>query len=150
LDPDFAMAYSTLGTAYSNQRELAKAEANTTKAYSLRHRVSEREKFYIDSHYYDFALNNADKAMQTYLLWEQTYPRDTIPLTNLAGIYLDQGESEKARAQVLASIAIEPGNAADMLNLGVTYMNESRFPEAESVFKEAIKKYPGTPDFTML
>ena len=51
LDPNFAMAYARLGTNYSNLGETARAAENTRKAYELRERVSEREKFYIVSHY---------------------------------------------------------------------------------------------------
>ena len=51
LDPNFAMAYARLGKSYSNLGETARAAENTRKAYELRDRVSERERFYIVSHY---------------------------------------------------------------------------------------------------
>ena len=52
LDPNFAMAYAALGTSYFNLGESSLGAENTKKAYELRERVSEREKFYIESHYY--------------------------------------------------------------------------------------------------
>ena len=51
LDPNFAMAYARLGVVYSNMGASDQAASYTTKAYELRERVSEREKFYIASHY---------------------------------------------------------------------------------------------------
>ena len=45
LDPNFAMAYATLGIMYSNIGEASLASQYSQKAYDLRDRVSEREKF---------------------------------------------------------------------------------------------------------
>ena len=87
LDPNFAMAYARLGTNYSNLGQTARAAENTRKAYELRERVSEREKFYIVSHYELFVTGNLEEARKTYELWAQTYPRDYIPL-GLSGHHL--------------------------------------------------------------
>jgi Flp pilus assembly protein TadD len=65
LDPNFAMAYAWLGTNYNNLRQSARAAENTRKAYELRERVSEREKFYIVSHYEAFVTGNLEAARKT-------------------------------------------------------------------------------------
>jgi eukaryotic-like serine/threonine-protein kinase len=52
LDPNFARAYASLGISYANLREDSLARENIAKAFALRDRVSEREKFYISSNYY--------------------------------------------------------------------------------------------------
>ena len=91
LDPNFAMAYARLGTNYSGLGETARAAENTRKAYELRERVSEREKFYIVSHYEHFVTGNLEAARKTYELWAQTYPRDDGPPNNLAVIYGSSG-----------------------------------------------------------
>jgi len=52
IDPNFAMAYAALGNNYGNLGEEHLAAENTRKAFELRDRVSEREKFYIESHYH--------------------------------------------------------------------------------------------------
>jgi tetratricopeptide (TPR) repeat protein len=65
LDPNFAVAYASLGTSYNNLGETRVAAENIRKAYELRDRVSEREKFYIESHYYQFVTNNLEKARQS-------------------------------------------------------------------------------------
>ena len=64
LDPNFAMAYASLGTSYSNLGETTLAAENTRKAYELREQVSEREKFYIESHYYGNVTGDLEKARQ--------------------------------------------------------------------------------------
>jgi Flp pilus assembly protein TadD len=58
FDPRFAMAYASLGTAYHNLGEKNLAAESTKKSFELRVRVSEREKYYIESHYYHFVTGN--------------------------------------------------------------------------------------------
>jgi tetratricopeptide (TPR) repeat protein len=47
LDPSFAEAYVDLGTSYSNLGQYSLARENYKKAYELRERVSDREKYEI-------------------------------------------------------------------------------------------------------
>jgi len=96
LDPNFAMAYASVGTCYSRLAETSLAAENARKAYGLRDRVSEREKFYIESHYYDFVTGDLEKSRQVYELWAQTYPRDSVPPHNLAALYFSLGQYEKS------------------------------------------------------
>jgi eukaryotic-like serine/threonine-protein kinase len=91
LDPNFAMAYASLGVAYHRLGENSLAAQNTRKAYELRVRVSEREKFYLETHYHDFVTGDAEKAHQIYELWAQTYPRDNVPPFNLGSEYWSLG-----------------------------------------------------------
>ena len=62
LDPKFAMAYAALGNAYSNLAEMGLAADNIRKSYELRGSVSDREKFYIESHYFHFVTGDLEKA----------------------------------------------------------------------------------------
>ncbi len=63
LDPNFAMAYAALGASYYNLGETRLGAENTKKAYELRERVSEREKFYIESHYYSIATGDGLRTL---------------------------------------------------------------------------------------
>ena len=63
LDPNFAMAYATLGVIYNNLGRSADSIQAMQKAYELRDRASEREKFYIQAHYYDEVTLDSDKAL---------------------------------------------------------------------------------------
>jgi hypothetical protein len=62
LDPKFAMAYALLGTSYQNLGERSLGAGMIAKAYGLGERASEREKFYIDSYYFDLVIGDLDKA----------------------------------------------------------------------------------------
>ena len=85
LDPNFAAAYLALGISYSNMREPGLASQNLTKAYDLRDRVSERERFRISGTYYLLVTGELDKAIETYEMWAKTYPRNGEPYGNLGG-----------------------------------------------------------------
>jgi tetratricopeptide (TPR) repeat protein len=62
LDPNFAMAYRNLGVAYSNQNQHSLAADYLKKAFDLRDRVTEREKFHITASYYQLATGELEKA----------------------------------------------------------------------------------------
>jgi tetratricopeptide (TPR) repeat protein len=78
LDVNFAGAYAFLGLSYLNLGETSLAAENGRKAYELRERVSEREKFLIESNYYEFVIGDLEKALQSCELWAQTYPGDDL------------------------------------------------------------------------
>ncbi len=137
LDPNFAMAYARLGTSYNNLGEVSRAAENSRKAYALRERVSEREKFYIDSHYEQFVIGNLEAARQAYELWAQTYPRDPVPSTNLNIIYTFLGDYDKALAASQLSLTMNPGSGLSYANLVNSYFTLNRFDEARATAQEA-------------
>jgi eukaryotic-like serine/threonine-protein kinase len=139
FDPNFAMAYASLGTAYSDRGESSLASENTTKAYDLSDRVSEKEKLYIDSHYDEFVLGDLQKAQQAYQLWQSEYPQDTIPITNLGVIYATLGQPDKSLSEAQAVMRIAP-TALAYVNLADTFLNLNRLQEAQAVIQQAQSK----------
>lgn len=146
LDPKFAMAYASLGTVYHNLGEGELSAENGRKAYELRDRVSEREKFYIESHYDDFVVGDIEKTIQVYQLWAQTYPRDSVPHTNMGVCYQTLGEHEKALAAFREAFQMAPADGLNYANLVTAYIDLNRFTEAEATAKEAQAKGFDSPD----
>jgi tetratricopeptide (TPR) repeat protein/tRNA A-37 threonylcarbamoyl transferase component Bud32 len=137
LDPKFAMAYARLGSAYFDLYQLENASAMTRKAYDLRERVSQREKLYIESHYYDSATGELYKAEQAYRLWQQVYPRDFIPYADLAIVYGFLGRHPEALVQQLQAIRLDPDNGAVYENAGTEYVNLNQFDKAKEMIAQA-------------
>jgi tRNA A-37 threonylcarbamoyl transferase component Bud32/Tfp pilus assembly protein PilF len=137
LDRNFAMAYASLGTIYSNIAKPNLGAENTKKAYELRERVSDRERFYIESHYYHFVTGDLETARQTYELWAQTYPRDFVAPTNLSVIDGLLGQYDKALEQ---SLRLDPDNGEAYANLVSSYLNLNRLEEARATGDEAQTK----------
>jgi serine/threonine protein kinase/Flp pilus assembly protein TadD len=140
LDPNFAMAYATLGTAYHNLGEKILAAKNTQKAYELRPRVSEWEKFYIESHYHHFVTGDLEKARQAYELWAQIYPREQVTSTNLGSIYQMLGQHDKALAEYREAMRLSPADSLNFGNLALAYVHLHHLDEARATSSEALDK----------
>jgi len=137
LDPNFAMPYQNLATAYNNLGEGSRAAENAGKAYALRDKVSQRERFAIDAMYYFCATGDLKQTAKTYVLWQQTYPRDSAPYTNLSDVYGRLGKWDKAVEQARQAMQIEPSNSTNYTNLGVSYVALNRLDEAEAIYSQA-------------
>src|SRR5271157_357359 len=74
IDPKFAMAHNMLGRMYGDIGESALSAESTSKAYQLRDRASDREKFFITASYDLQVTENLEKAQQTCEAWAQAYP----------------------------------------------------------------------------
>jgi eukaryotic-like serine/threonine-protein kinase len=138
LDPNFAMALATLGVAYSNVGDSRTAVGYIQKAFDVRDRASEREKFYISSHYYDTARRQLEKGVEIYEQWKQTYPRDTIPRDNLALAYEGIGQHEKAVANASEAIRLDTKDRYAYQNLASGYQFLGRYDEAKAVADQAV------------
>ena len=78
LDPNFALAYASLGANYGNLSQPSLARENLQKAYELRNRVTQQERFLIEALYYSSVTGEIDKAIQTYTEWARTYSTDYV------------------------------------------------------------------------
>ncbi|MFZ0820302.1 MAG: protein kinase, partial [Candidatus Acidiferrales bacterium] len=145
LDPNFATAYALLGVNYSNIGLTGLAEENTQKAYELRGRVSEREKLFIESTYFQLAPGDLEKARKAFELWAQTYPRDPQPDNNLAIIHSRLGQYDKALAAIQESIRLNPARGLYYANLVTFYLNLNRLGDAGATAAQAQAKNLDSP-----
>ena len=140
LDPNFATAYATWGVSCFNLGRLAEGTGALKKAYDLRDRASDRERFYIEAHYYDEVTIDLEKALAVYMQWAQTYPRDTVPLDDAALSSAGLGRQEKALDFASAAHRIDPQDVYAYDNMAGSYEALNRFDEAKSIAEEAIAK----------
>jgi eukaryotic-like serine/threonine-protein kinase len=147
LDPNFALAYALLGSSYTGLGENSLASANYTRAYELRDRVSEPEKFEIEVYYYGSVTGELEKANRTLELWAQTYPRDASPHFFLSINYSAMGLHEKALAENLAGIRVNPTAGVEYGNLMLNYLNLNRLNEAKTVYQQVLARNLDAPFF---
>ena len=148
IDPQFATAYVTLGLMYGAMGESALSAENTAKAYELRDHASDTEKFFITASYQSRVTGNLEKAQQICEAWAQAYPRETWPLTYLAGfIYPASGKYEMAIVEAERAIAANPDQAIGYLELAANYVDVDKLNEAESVLRRASERKLDDPDF---
>jgi serine/threonine protein kinase len=139
LDPNFAMAYANLGTVYGDLlQEGGLSAENVSKAFALRDRVSERERFDITAGYYENVTGELDKAAQTDEEWAKAYPRDSSPHNGLATVSEFLGQYGKQAAEELEALRLAPQNAVDHSNLMEAYIALDRLDEAKITYHKAI------------
>jgi serine/threonine protein kinase/tetratricopeptide (TPR) repeat protein len=136
LDPNFAAAYAGLGVLYGNLGQASLAAENIKKAYALRDRVSEHEKYRIASLYYTAVTGELEQATQVYELWEKSYPQDSVPPGNLGDIYANLGQYEKAVAETQEAMRLEP-SVVDYVNLAEDYLALNRADDAQKAIQQA-------------
>jgi len=139
LDPNFASAYSSLAIGVGNVGKTSLAVEYATKAYQLRDRVTEREKFGISASYFH-EIGELEKLEQTYRDWQETYPRDFVPYGNLGITYNQMGLYEKALAQYREAARLRPDNVMNAGNLASAYIFLNRFDEAQATLDEALAR----------
>ena len=138
LDPNFAMAWATLGVVSNNMGRPSDGVQAVRKAYDLRDRASEREKLYIQAHYDTEVIIDPEKALQVYAEWRQTYPRDTIAYDNAALAYSELGQPEKALDLASQAHRINPRDVYAYDNMAEAYEALNRFDEAKSIAEQAV------------
>ncbi len=134
------MALATLGVAFNNEGDSRSAVGYIQRAFDLRDRASEREKFYISSHYYDTGRRQLEKGVEIYEQWKETYPRDTVPRDNLALAYQVMGQHEKTVANASEALRLDPKDRFAYQNLASGYQFLGRYDEAKAVAEQAISQ----------
>jgi serine/threonine protein kinase len=147
LDPNFAMAYANLGQVQANMGERQAGADYTKKAYDLRDRASEVERFYIDSHYFENVNGDLEKTIPVYQLWIETYPRDTIPRNNLGVAYQLLGQWDKALSQGLEAVRMGVDESIYYIQVGASYLALGRFDECKATLNQAISRKIDVPWF---
>jgi DNA-binding winged helix-turn-helix (wHTH) protein/tetratricopeptide (TPR) repeat protein len=151
IDPNFASAYAALGRMYGDIGESWLSAQNTSKAYQLRDRTTDQEKFFISVNYDLQATGNLEKAQQTCDLWKRAYPRAWLPHGLLSGgIYPALGKYEKSAEEAKLALAIDPDFSIGYTNLAVSYMALERMADAESTIQRASERKLEIPDFFVL
>jgi eukaryotic-like serine/threonine-protein kinase len=141
LDPNFAMAHARLAAVYGNVADFPKSFAAAERAYQLRDRVSERERFYIESHY-QTALGQTEMRRKTYEAWKQTYPRDTPPRNNLSIVLFDAGEFEQAVQEAIEANRLDPSVPFPYANLCSAYIALNKLAEARAIALRGLEVRP--------
>jgi eukaryotic-like serine/threonine-protein kinase len=141
LDPNFALAYAWLGVSFNDIGELSKDVESTRKAYDLRDRASEPEKYFITARFHKVVTGNLEKAEESLLLWIQAYPRSALPHIYLAGaIYPVTGQYAKAIEHGKEAIRLSPNFSPSYALPMFDYIALNRLDEAKATYEQAIER----------
>jgi tetratricopeptide (TPR) repeat protein len=136
LDQNFAMAHARLAVHYGNNSEFEKAQAAAQRAYELRDRVSDHERFYISEKYHNYVTGDLDKAIEVLQAWAKTYPNDFIPRNNLSNNYGHLGLYEQSLKEALEAVRLDPRSTTARGNVINSFMKLGRWDEARQAIDE--------------
>jgi eukaryotic-like serine/threonine-protein kinase len=141
LDPNFAMAHARLGLNYSTFGESRLARQSTLKAYQLRDRASNVERFFIDMLYDRDVTGNLEREQRTLETWAQTYPRDPVPRGLLAGFVAGTtGRYELSIDEASKAIALDPDLAPAHERKAFGELHLNRLADAEVTVRRAMER----------
>jgi len=150
IDPKFAMAYANLGNTYGEIGESDLSAESTTKAYQLRDRASDRERFFVTATYDFRVTGDLERMQQTLESWVQTYPRDANPHGFLSTVYQIIGKYEKSIEEAKKAIEGDPDFVFGYSNLATDYQKLDRLREDESTLQRASERKLDFPDFVFM
>jgi eukaryotic-like serine/threonine-protein kinase len=146
LDPNFALAYASLGISYANLGETSLAAENIRKAFELRDRISQREQLSIESYYYLDVTGDLEKARKSVEILAHAYPRDSSPPNELGNIYDAFGRYDKSLTSYQDALRLNPENASYYSNVVGAFRILNRFGEARAIAAEAKAKNLDSPE----
>jgi eukaryotic-like serine/threonine-protein kinase len=151
LDPDFALAYAWLQIAFTDIGEPTIAAQYAQKAYDLRDRTSEAERYFIMSRYHKAVTGNMEKAEQVCQLWMQAYPRIAMPHIHLSGsIYPMTGQYEKGVQEGKEAMRLSPDFSPSYALPMFDYVALNRLVEAKAIYEQAMERKLRYPFFPLL
>jgi serine/threonine protein kinase/Flp pilus assembly protein TadD len=137
LDPNFASAYIRLSAIYGNLGDGDLSDEFLKKAFALKERVSEREKYQISTLYYGTLLDAPEQARPIIELWAKTYPRDALPYIELGALFQSTGQLSSAVTAGEKAVTLDPGKSVAFENLAGIYLSVDRLNEAQSLLDQA-------------
>jgi tetratricopeptide (TPR) repeat protein len=151
LDPNFALAWASLALGYVNTGQTGPAGDAAKRAYELRNRGSDRERFFIEFTYDRIVTGNLERARQTCMSWAQTYPRDPDAHTMASGLILQGlGDFDTSIEEARKALALDPDMSHAYTNLAYSYFLEGQMQQATNVMAEASARGFNPPEVLVL
>ena len=141
-DTTFAVAWRALGIQLSNMgRDPVRMKEAFTRAYQHRDRLQDHERYMTEAGYYAYVVDDPAAAEEAYRTLLELHPDHTPALNNLSIGYAMTGRLEEAEQLIRRALAVEE----DPLyygNLGNALAGQGRYPEADTVFQAAHRRFP--------
>ena len=147
IDPQFAVAHAWLGQVYADLWRPELAAESARKAYGLRNRVSDLERFSIMVPYDLNLTGNLEKAQETAETWAEIYTRDATPRAYLSWIDQMLGKFPKSRDDGRMAVALDPTFPPGWKNLASSYILLGDLQEAENTMRQAYEHKVEAPEF---
>jgi tetratricopeptide (TPR) repeat protein len=139
IDPEFASAYLAMSWSYGNLVYFAEQKKYAEKALALSERLTDREKYNIQGHYYGESEKTYDKAVEALEKLLALYPDDISGGNMLAILYSRMGEMEKAIERYRVCIQAGTEDVVIYRNLAGTYEHIGAYDKSIEVQESYLK-----------
>jgi tetratricopeptide (TPR) repeat protein len=137
LDPSFALAHAQLSGVYTNTGQSALAPQHSRRAFELRDRVSERERFFISWRYYRDAVQDTDKALELARSWTATYSREAFAFNGLGAALIRVGRFDESIGPLREAIRLDPKFSPAYSNLAASLFAFGKYDDARAILQQA-------------
>jgi serine/threonine protein kinase/tetratricopeptide (TPR) repeat protein len=145
IDPEFASAYLAMAWSYGNLVFFAEEKKYLEKALALSDRLTDREKYNIQGHYYGMSEKTYNKAAVALEKLLALYPDDVSGGNRLAIVYTALGETEKAIERYRVCIQAGTEDVVVYINLAGTYENLGAYDKSIEVKESFVKNIQDSP-----
>jgi tetratricopeptide (TPR) repeat protein len=145
LDSTFAMAHRKLGISlYIMREQRARQVEAFTRAFELRDRLTDHERYITEGTYYTYATGELDRAVTAY---ENAIAIDPLgpALNNLGIVYQQLGDHERALEMFKRDIAGDPNTGNPYVNALFALSSLGRPEEMRALFDDMYARFP-TPN----
>ena len=152
LDPNFAKAFEYLGAAYHNTGSDVLATECWKKAYALRDRLSQRQRFFTEGLYYFAVTGELEKYAENLKLSMQAYPtlRDNEwQHTDLSMTYYSLGRHDQALAEAREQVRTNPTSYVSYMGMIRVYLALGRLDDAKAAADEARARNVDGPELQL-
>jgi eukaryotic-like serine/threonine-protein kinase len=150
IDPDFATAHALVGLGHSVMGESALARPSALRAYQLRDRASDLERFFIDTLYDRDYTGNLEREQRTLESWAESYPRDARPHGLISLALSSTGQYELAIAEADKAIALDPDLIGAYSIKSSNQLCLNRLDDALLTVSRAAERKLETPDLLLI
>jgi len=137
IDPEFAMAYRSIGVAYSNLGNSLESRKNYQRAFELKERVSEREYYILKASEEDNLVKKKDACIK----FLELYPGDSIINNQLGILYSHIEEYEKAIELMEVNRQNDPESVPPNWNLSCYYGAKGLYNKVKELLEYYLNNY---------
>jgi tetratricopeptide (TPR) repeat protein len=145
IDPSFGLAWARLSAALGNSGKTTEGHAAASRAFELKDRVSDRERFYIVGRYYRLVTRQRDQALAVFREWATAYPRDDTPWNHLSIMHAAGGDYEQAVGEARNAVQLEPTWYSHYVYLAWLQLVLGQPGEAEATLRAGIEHQLDAP-----
>jgi serine/threonine protein kinase/Flp pilus assembly protein TadD len=139
IDPEFAMAYRSMAMSYNNLFLFSERAKYMQKAVEYADRLSGRERYIIEGGYYSESEKTYDKAIEAYKKLLELYPYDDIVNHNLALIYWNLEEWDKAIERYEVCRQVKTKFIPSYTQLADSYSAKNMYDKSNEVLADYLK-----------